>query len=147
MAAHPTDRLGFLLSLRGELAGARIRSALGVAGLPPRHAMTLTHLAPGPTSQRELAIVMRLDPSQLVAILNELEASGLAERRRDPADRRRHIVEITPAGSAALARVDDAVTQAERELFGDLTQAETALLRDLLNRVVVDPADHSCDAD
>ncbi|KOG36653.1 MULTISPECIES: MarR family winged helix-turn-helix transcriptional regulator [Streptomyces] len=147
MAAHPTDRLGFLLSFRGELTGARIRAALGVAGLHPRNAMTLMQLARGATSQRELAVAMELDPSQLVAILNELESSGLAERRRDPADRRRHIVEITSAGTAALERVDEAVGEAERELFGDLTDAEQAVLRGLLDRVVVDPADHDCGAE
>lgn len=106
--------------------------------------MTLMQLAPGAMSQRELAAVMEIDPSQLVAILNELESEGLAERRRDPADRRRHIVEITAAGSEALERVDSAVSAAERELFGDLTEAEQAVLRGLLDRVVVDPADHDC---
>ncbi|CUM40062.1 regulatory protein, MarR [Streptomyces venezuelae] len=146
MAALPTDRLGFLLSFRGELTGARLRAALGVVGLHPRNAMTLMQLAPGAMSQRELAAVMEVDPSQLVAILNELEAEGLAERRRDPADRRRHIVEITPAGAEALKRVDSAVSAAERELFGDLTEAEQVLLRGLLDRVVVDPADHDCGA-
>ncbi|MEU5665422.1 MarR family winged helix-turn-helix transcriptional regulator [Streptomyces longwoodensis] len=65
--------------------------------------------------------------------------------RRDPADRRRHIVEITAAGTTALARLDEAVSEAERELFGDLTEAEKTLLRDLLNRIAVDPADHDCD--
>jgi DNA-binding MarR family transcriptional regulator len=73
-----------------------------------------------------------------------LESSGLCERRRDPADRRRHIVEITPAGREALERIDTAVSAAERELFGGLTEAEQAQLRDLLDRVVVDPAAHEC---
>ncbi|MFD7068686.1 MarR family winged helix-turn-helix transcriptional regulator [Streptomyces sp. NPDC059913] len=143
-AARPDDRLGFLLSFRGELTGVRIRAALGVVGLPPRQAMTLMQLAPGATSQRELAAAMEIDPSQLVAILNELESSGLCERRRDPADRRRHIVEITPAGQGVLERMDEAVREAEREIFGDLTEAEQALLRELLDRVVVDPAAHEC---
>ncbi|MGW1427850.1 MarR family winged helix-turn-helix transcriptional regulator [Streptomyces sp. NPDC002431] len=143
-AARPDDRLGFLLSFRGELTGVRIRAALGVVGLPPRQAMTLMQLAPGATSQRELAAAMEIDPSQLVAILNELESSGLCERRRDPADRRRHIVEITPAGQGVLERMDEAVREAEREIFGDLTEAEQALLRELLDRVVVDPATHEC---
>ncbi|MCX2182091.1 MarR family transcriptional regulator [Streptomyces sp. SKN60] len=142
--AHPDDRLGFLLSFRGELTGARIRAALAVDGLHPRNAMTLMRLAPGATSQRELAAAMEVDPSQLVAILNELESAELCERRRDPADRRRHIVEITPAGREALERIDEAVSAAERELFGDLSAAEQALLRGLLDRVVVDPAAHEC---
>ncbi|MGA5063492.1 hypothetical protein ACPB9E_06855 [Streptomyces exfoliatus] len=71
-------------------------------------------------------------------------SEGLAERRRDPADRRRHIVEITEAGAAVLGRVDAAVGEAERELSGDLTEAEQALFRSLLDRVVVDAADHDC---
>ncbi|MFJ6016714.1 MarR family winged helix-turn-helix transcriptional regulator [Streptomyces sp. NPDC092952] len=143
-AARPDDRLGFLLSFRGELTGVRIRAALGVVGLPPRQAMTLMRLAPGATSQRELAAAMEIDPSQLVAVLNELESSGLCERRRDPADRRRHIVEITPAGQGVLERMDEAVREAEREIFGGLTEAEQTLLRELLDRVVVDPAAHEC---
>ncbi|MFD8209998.1 MarR family winged helix-turn-helix transcriptional regulator [Streptomyces sp. NPDC059695] len=106
--------------------------------------MTLMQLAPGAMSQRDLAAAMEVDPSRLVAILNELESEGLAERRRDPADRRRHIVEITEAGAGALRRVDTAVGEAERELFGDLTEAEQAVLRGLLDRVVLDPAAHSC---
>ncbi|MFL4901692.1 MarR family winged helix-turn-helix transcriptional regulator [Streptomyces sp. MMS24-I2-30] len=142
--AHPDDRLGFLLSFRGELTGARIRAALAVAGLHPRNAMTLMQLAPGAVSQRDLAVAMDLDPSQLVAILNELESSGLCRRRRDPADRRRHIVEVTAAGREALGRIDEAVGAAERELFGHLTEAEQAQLRSLLDRVVVDSAAHEC---
>lgn len=143
-AAHPIDRLGFLLSFRGELAGTRLRAALGVAGLHPRNAMTLMQLAPGATSQRELAATMEVDPSQLVAVLNELESAGLCERRRDPADRRRHIVEITPAGRQTLERIDHEVGAAERELFGDLSPEEQAQLRHLLDRVLVDPATHEC---
>lgn len=143
-AADPSDRLGFLLSYRGELTGARIRSALAVAGLHPRNAMTLMRLAPGAMSQRELAAALEVDPSQLVAILNDLEGAGLCERRRDPADRRRHIVEITDAGAAALDQVDAAVSEAERELFADLTHEERDVLRRLLDRVVVRHGDHDC---
>ncbi|HEY9371173.1 MarR family winged helix-turn-helix transcriptional regulator [Streptomyces sp.] len=143
-ATDSSDRLGFLLSFRGELTGARIRAALGVAGLHPRNAMTLMQLAPGAMSQRDLAAALEIDPSQLVAVLNDLESAGLAERRRDPADRRRHIVEMTQAGAAALERVDAAVGEAERELFANLTAEEQDVLRRLLDRVVVDRGDHDC---
>ncbi|MFG2330033.1 MarR family winged helix-turn-helix transcriptional regulator [Streptomyces sp. NPDC048604] len=143
-AADSNDRLGFLLSYRGELTGTRIRAALAVAGLHPRNAMTLMQLAPGAMSQRDLAAALEVDPSQLVAILNDLEGSGLCERRRDPADRRRHIVEITDAGAATLDQVDAAVSEAERELFANLTDAEQDTLRRLLDRVVVDRGTHEC---
>ncbi|WP_406862191.1 MarR family transcriptional regulator [Streptomyces sp. HUAS MG47] len=146
-AADSPDRLGFLLSYRGELTAARIRAALAVAGLHPRNAMTLMRLAPGAMSQRDLATALEVDPSQLVAILNDLEGSGLCERRRDPADRRRHIVEITGAGTAALDQVDAAVSEAERELFANLTTDEQDVLRGLLDRVVVDRGNHECGAE
>ncbi|MET8291378.1 hypothetical protein ABZV80_40295 [Streptomyces sp. NPDC005132] len=101
-------------------------------------AAALMQLAPGATSQRELTIATSLDPRQLVAIRNKVGTSGLAERRRDPANRRRHIVEITSAGTTDLERVDEAA----RELFGDLTEADG-----LLNRIVVDTAVHNCGAE
>ncbi|MFG1782802.1 MarR family winged helix-turn-helix transcriptional regulator [Rhodococcus oryzae] len=143
----PTDRLGFLLAWRGEATSARIRGALGVTGLHPRHAMTLMHLGTGPVSQRALADMLEVDPSQLVAILNELESDGLAERRRDPADRRRHIVEITEAGTAALLKVDSALNEAERELFAAFSERDLASLRTMLDRVDVASVQHDCSED
>ncbi|TQF68649.1 winged helix-turn-helix transcriptional regulator [Rhodococcus spelaei] len=131
----PTDRLGFLLALRGEATSARIRGALAVAGLSPRHALTLLHLGSGPMSQRGLADTLEVDPSQLVAILNDLERDGQLERRRDPADRRRHIVELTESGTATLRAMDTALDEAERELFSALSGPDRAALRNLLERV------------
>ncbi len=72
------------------------------------------------------------------------DRTGVGGRSRGPAERRRHIVEITPAGAAVLERIDQAVSEAERELFADLTEAERTLLRGLLDRVVVDPSAHEC---
>lgn len=143
----PTDRLGFLLAWRGEATSARIRGALGVTGLHPRHAMTLLHLGTGPVSQRGLADMLEVDPSQLVAILNELESDGLAERRRDPADRRRHIVEITEAGAKALRKVDSALNEAERELFSAFSERDLASLRTMLERVEATSGHRECAED
>lgn len=136
-SANLTDRLGFLLATRGDATKARIQIAMGAVNLPPRHAMTLMHLRDGPRSQREIADILEIDPSQLVAILNDLECRGQLERRRDPIDRRRHIVELTEAGAATLEAMQSALDEAERELFSGLSEADRALLRDLLNRVSV----------
>src|SRR5258705_8147758 len=90
------DRLGLLLARNGQVTNARIREALGVTGLTTRHGMTLMHLSDGgAVSQQALIELVGVDPSVLVAILNDLEGHGLAQRRRDPTDRRRHILEIT----------------------------------------------------
>src|SRR2546429_676703 len=62
-----------------------------------------------PLSQQILAELLHLDANNCVLLLNDLEAAGFAERRRDPSDRRRHLVFMTPAGQAALERADRAL--------------------------------------
>ncbi|MFD4180866.1 hypothetical protein [Rhodococcus sp. NPDC058514] len=69
------------------------------------------------------------------AQVNSLEGEGLAERRRDPADRRRHIVEITEAGATALQKVDAALNEAEREMFSTFSERDLSSLRTMLERV------------
>ncbi len=137
-------RLGLLLAWHGRITDAWIRRALGTTGLTPRHAMTLIHLGAGPMSQQSLVDKLDVDPSVLVAILNDLEGGDLLHRRRDPADRRRHIVEITPEGSITLSALETALTKVENELFADLSDQERATLRDLLNRVASTPSDYEC---
>ncbi len=132
------ERLGFLLARNGQLVNMRMRAALGVTGLMPRHGHVLTQLKEnGPTSQQALVEVLAVDPSVLVAILNDLERAGLATRRRDPADRRRHIVEMSRHGAAALRQIERAAAAAEQELFADLDDDERAQLHSLLSRVRV----------
>jgi DNA-binding MarR family transcriptional regulator len=136
VAAKGLDRIGFLLARHGAITDGRMRQALGVTGLTPRQSMALMHLAKaGRMSQQALIETMGVDPSILVAVLNDLEGAGLAVRHRDPADRRRHIVEITAGGSEALTRVENALALVERELFADLDDDEIARLRELLARV------------
>jgi hypothetical protein len=72
-----------------------------------------------------------VDPSVLIAVLDDLER-GLAERRRDPADRRRLIVEISARGTRLVAEVHRAIGAVEAELFADLDAGEIATLRGLL---------------
>ncbi|HEY3059875.1 MAG TPA: MarR family winged helix-turn-helix transcriptional regulator [Chloroflexota bacterium] len=85
-------------------------------------------------TQQVLCETIHLDPNNCVLLLNALEGGGLAERRRDPADRRRHYVEITPAGRQALARAERALESVEEQVLGALTADERATLHDLLLR-------------
>lgn len=143
-----TERLGFLLARHGAIANARLRNVLSRYGLAPRHGMTLTCLAAtGSVTQQGLLEALGVDASVLVALLNDLEGAGLVRRRRDPADRRRHIVEITSAGRDALEQVDAAVEQVERDLFVELTSDEVDQLHALLGRVNTSVNDPVCNED
>lgn len=146
-SASPDDpdyRLGFLLAYHGGITETLIRKALAATGLTPRHAMTLLQLADGPVTQKALIEKLDVDPSVLVALLNDLEGDDLVRRRRDPADRRRHIVEITPEGTSRLGTSDTALDTVERELFADLSAHDIAALRALLGRLRTSPEDFSC---
>jgi DNA-binding MarR family transcriptional regulator len=140
------DRLGFLLARHGRIMNARLRQALGVSGLSPRHGAVLMRLAgAGATSQQELIDALAVDASALVAILNDLERDGLAERRRDQSDRRRHIVDITDAGRVTVRSVEDAIAEVERDAFADLDDREIAQLQALLDRVRTKHDGDGCD--
>ncbi|MGI5215809.1 MarR family winged helix-turn-helix transcriptional regulator [Plantactinospora sp. CA-290183] len=147
-ASRGTERLGFLLARHGAITNARLRHVLALTGLGPRHGMALTRLAEtGSVTQQGLLEALGVDASVLVTLLNDLEGAGLVRRRRDPADRRRHIVEITPDGSTALERVDAAVEQVERDLFADLTTDQVRQLHRLLSRVRTSVNDPACAED
>ncbi|MBL7257883.1 MarR family winged helix-turn-helix transcriptional regulator [Paractinoplanes lichenicola] len=128
-------KLGVLLAGRGAVAGAEVRDALAGAGLTMRSAFTLTHLAGGPVNQQTLIDLLGVDPSALVTVLNELEAAGLVSRQRDPADRRRHIVVITAAGSRVLTVADQVLDKADENLFAALSPSEREQLQGLLAKV------------
>jgi DNA-binding MarR family transcriptional regulator len=105
--------------------------------LRPRHVVALRLLHErGPMPQHGLGAALSLDPSNVVGLLNELEERGLVERRRNPEDRRRHIVSLSAAGSAELTETFSRLRLAEDELFSALTAGERATLHELLVRAV-----------
>jgi DNA-binding MarR family transcriptional regulator len=71
-----------------------------------------------------------------VILLNDLDERGYVERRRDPADRRRHLVEITVAGSAALDEAESKLDSLEDQVLGNLDAEERAQLRELLAKAM-----------
>lgn len=87
-------------------------------------------------SQQALTQALMVDANSCVLLLNELEASGFAERRRDPDDRRRHIVALTTAGRQALERAERAQESIEDEVLAALDADERAALRALLSRAL-----------
>lgn len=90
----------------------------------------------GPIPQQALGEAMMLDPNNLVLLLNEVEAAGHARRERDPADRRRHIVELTDAGREALARAEAGMESVEGDVLANLSPSERSSLRKLLAKAL-----------
>jgi DNA-binding MarR family transcriptional regulator len=113
------------------------RSTEELLGMPLRQLMLLSYLrAKAPALQQQLCESLWLDPNNCVLLLNELEEMGYIERRRDPADRRRHVVDITDEGQVALERAERAQEEIGDELLSALSDEERATLRSLLSRVV-----------
>ena len=103
--------------------------------LRARHVIALTLLRDfGERSQSELAEVLGIEPTNLVILLNDLESSGLVERRRSTADRRRHIVVLTDAGARMLTDVEQVVADIENQMFSTLNSDERSTLYTLLQR-------------
>jgi DNA-binding MarR family transcriptional regulator len=91
-------------------------------------------------TQRELGEIMGLDANMVVLLLNGLETRGFALRERDPQDRRRHIVRITPAGRKALVRGERLLEGLSDEALGRLDDEERSTLRMLLAKALGDGA-------
>lgn len=135
---------GLLLALLGHEAMRRLRAAHTAHNLKPRQFQILGLLHDhGGLAQRELMQTMDVDPSILVTLLNPLEADGLVARERDPADRRRHLVTLTPAGERHLASASRAQKETEDALFASLDDDQRtqlhALLVELHDGLATDP--------
>jgi len=111
----------------------RLREAHTAHSLKPRQFQILGLLHDhGGLAQRELMQTMGVDPSILVTLLNRLEADGLVARERDPKDRRRHLVALTPAGEHHLASASRAQKETEDALFASLDDDQREQLRAVL---------------
>jgi DNA-binding MarR family transcriptional regulator len=82
--------------------------------------------------QHEISEAFMLDANNVVLLLNELESQGWVERRRDPADRRRHLVFITDAGREALFKSEQAREEVEDDILSMLSPEERETLREML---------------
>ena len=106
-------------------------------GVRLKHFVVLSYLADREgIPQQELGDICGMDANNLVLVLNELEAAGLAQRRRDPEDRRRHIVEVTDAGRTAFKRGERAREAVEDDVLGALDSDERQALRRLLAKAL-----------
>jgi DNA-binding MarR family transcriptional regulator len=113
-------------------------------GMHLRHLVALSYVNDHDgCPQQDLADAFCMDANNVVLLLNELEDIGFVARLRDPSDRRRHLVQITPSGSAALGDSERVQAAIEDEVLAALDIEERRTLRDLLTRALrsMEPAD------
>ncbi len=129
---------GTVVMLMRLATAIKKRSTEELLGMKLRQLMLLSYLRAGaPALQQHLCEALWLDPNNCVLLLNELEDLGYVERRRDSADRRRHVVELTDEGRAALERAERAQESIGEEMFAALSDEERVTLRSLLGRAAV----------
>jgi DNA-binding MarR family transcriptional regulator len=115
----------------------RVAEALGSIGLTPALFGLLNFLgAREGAIQQEIGSAMGIDPSTMVALIDELESAGLAKRRPHPTDRRAREVAITPKGRRALERGRGLAMQVDDEVLRGLTAGERRQLLTLLRRAL-----------
>jgi DNA-binding MarR family transcriptional regulator len=121
---HPDDEqppLGFLLVRIGETVDREFVAALTDLGLKPRHLRLLVLVErAGQLSQRELAQQLGMDPGNLVAVLDSLEADGVVARARGERDRRQRLVSLTPDGNRLLAKALRATAAIDQRVLAAL---------------------------
>lgn len=124
-----------LLEYFARVGRRAVDATLAPGGLRTRHLIALRLLSEfGPAGQQGLADSLSLDPTNVVGLLNELEERELVTRRRDPADRRRHIVALSRRGEEELCLAYARLRLVEDDLFSALSAVEREVLYDLLVR-------------
>jgi DNA-binding MarR family transcriptional regulator len=127
---------GFLLGYLGEKSRRNFIALLEPHGFHPREFGLMTVMAKRPgITQQELAGLARVDPSSMVALLDELEARGIAERRIDPDDRRRRAVFLTPKGEEQMRVLQREARKAAKSFLEPLDEEERAALNALLRKL------------
>jgi MarR family transcriptional regulator, lower aerobic nicotinate degradation pathway regulator len=137
-----TDDVGYLLARAGGRAIRDLNRALQGYGLRSRHYTVLLVAADaGGLSQRDLSAVLGLDPSAVVAIVDDLARAGLVRRDPHPDDRRTRLVVVTDSGRARVEECQALALGVGDALQAGLSLQERAVLLDLLQRVAAaDPA-------
>lgn len=132
------DYLGFRLRRIQNRLSKDFAAAVAEHGLKQGLFSSLALISANPgTSQAFVSREVGLDKSATVAIVDELERRGWAERQASATDRRRHALFITPAGDAFLDQMFVILDRTEQKAVEQLSAAEFALLQELLDRIYV----------
>jgi DNA-binding MarR family transcriptional regulator len=126
----------FLLAQVGAHAASRFAGRLAALELAPPHAGIMRILGQQPAiTQQALASALGMQPSRLVALVDDLEARGLIERRANPDDRRSHALHLTEKGRAMLEVIGRVGREHQQALLAALNEDEQRQLAMLLRRI------------
>jgi MarR family transcriptional regulator, lower aerobic nicotinate degradation pathway regulator len=135
--ARLMEKPSWLISEVSLLAHRLLTEKLATVGSRGYHYRLLAALQEfGPASQAMLGRRTAMDRSDVVAAVNELASRGLADRSPDPADGRRNVITITPAGTAHLRRLEKLLAEIQDELLAPLSPADRRQLTRLLTRIL-----------
>jgi MarR family transcriptional regulator for hemolysin len=129
--------IGLKLARAARLVSRAFDETLGAAGGSLPVWLVLLNVKIRPTAtQRELAAAVGVREATLTHHLNSMEAAGLLSRRRDEANRRVHIVELTEAGEASFRRLRKAALAFDRQLCRGIADEQADVLAQVLDRLV-----------
>lgn len=137
MAGNRIDQVPTWLLARANTRAQAIRAeAFAAAGSTGYLSRLLASLADeGIASQAELSRRTTIDPSDVVAAVNDLESRRLVTRKRDPRDARRNVVTLTAAGRAELVRLDAVVRDIQERFLAPLSETERRHLQRILTKL------------
>lgn len=132
-----SSSIGYLLHRCAGVSYRLVNARLAQHGMEVKHFAILCSLrVEGPRSQGWLGEHLGIDRTTMVQLVDGLEAKGLVERQRNPADRRQYALTLTPAGASMWERARGDVEGSEDDILDGLSETERATLRGLLGRVV-----------
>jgi DNA-binding MarR family transcriptional regulator len=135
-----SSRLGYLLKHAYLRLSGESSRALAPHGIDGRELAVLAVLdAYDELSQLEAAGKLDIDRTTMVALVDTLEDKGLVERRRSPQDRRKNIVQLTPAGRERLRDAESARQEVERRFLEPLSRTDATRLVHNLQSVIGAP--------
>jgi MarR family transcriptional regulator, transcriptional regulator for hemolysin len=133
-----TADLNWLLSRASYTLTTELTAALEGLGVSPRAHCVLSTAMTGDHTQTELAKMIGLDKTTMVVTVDELEASGLAERRPASEDRRARVIAVTKAGERKVREAREIADRIQSDVLGELPARERKVFVDALTSLVAD---------
>jgi MarR family transcriptional regulator, transcriptional regulator for hemolysin len=136
--AGPPERhpIGLHLARVAKVVSRAFDDALAQAGgTLPMWLVLISLKSRQAASQRQLAATVGIQGATLTHHLNAMESAGLVTRRRDPANRRNHVVELTADGHALFFRLRDAATAFDQRLRSGFSERDLGQIESLLTRL------------